>query len=474
MRDMAAETSSRAVSSPVHLPRTTCHAAGRRPEARQLFARDRRLVDDAPLVFMEIGAARRLRADCDAGHLVCPVPGCRDPRLITRGGSRRDHFAHRHVVDAIAHAPERWYHLCSKHLIGDWARRHYPEARVQVDHEAVDNGQIPDVLVAFPDGRRFAFEVQYAPLTIDAWRARHAGYGAHGIVDIWLFGHIPPHLRAARGRPGEPPRFVFSQLLEAVDLAGGVARWIDPDARAIRTPLHTLGWRRVRSPSGAWLLVEAPPEALDACSLDDRGLRAPADTAQAAVRAEHLAALAREVAHRVARSRQLDEHRRALVVHEQRRRLALEAAWEAYRHTRFADPNDVPAIIGEVGAHDAGIADYLPAHWHARLFEELIQGRIGSTFTYRRAVAPFLGSPAARPRAVYRALSAYLERLRRAGYVDYRADAAGYIGTEIRVLADTKHGPETRLSAASGQHRGGATGAAQEGRRSRGIHSRED
>jgi hypothetical protein len=417
---------------------------------RQLFARDRRLPDDAPLVFIEIGGAGRLRDACAAGHLVCPVPGCPDPRLITRGGSRRDHFAHRHVVDATTHAPEGWYHLCGKHLMGDWARRRYPGARVQVDHEAVDNGQVPDVLVAFPDGPRFVFEVQYAPLTIDAWRARHAGYRAHGIVDIWLFGHIPPHLRAARARPGEPRRFVFSHLLEAVELAGGTARWIDPDERAIRTPLHAVGRDRLRSPTGAWLLVEAPPEPLDACYLDNGGLRAPADAAQAAVRSEHLAELAREVAHRAVRSRQLDEHRRAIMAHAQRKRLALETAWEVYRRTKFTNPDDVPAIIAEVGAQDEGIDDYLPAHWHAVLFEQVIQGRIGRTFTYRRAVAPFLGGPRARPRAVYRALSAYLERLRRAGYVEYRADAAGYIGGHIRVLADTKHRPGASRSVGSG------------------------
>ena len=450
MRDLPVDTSSPAASTTVHLPPSTRHGAGRRPEVRQLFARDRRLPDDAPLVFIDIGAAQRLRAECDAGHLVCPVPGCQDPRLIARGGSRRDHFAHRHLVDAVTHAPERWYHLCAKHLIGDWVRRHYPQARVQVDHEAVDNRQVPDVLVVFPDGRRFAVEVQYAPLTIDAWQARHAGYRAHGIADSWLFGHIPPHLRAARGRPGEPPRFVFSHLLEAVDLAGGIARWIDPDERTIRTPLHAVGWRRVRSPSGAWLLVEAPPEPLEVCWLDKDGLRAPADTAQAAARAEHLAELAREVTHRAVRSQQLDEHRRAVAACAQRQQQALEAAWEVYRCTRFTNPNEIPAIIAEVGAHDTGIADYLPAHWHARLFEEVIQGRIGSTFTYRRAVAPFLGSPAAPPWAVYRALSAYLERLRRAGYVDYRADNGGYIGGQIRVLADTRHRPETRPSTASG------------------------
>ena len=248
------------------------HSARHWSEVRQLFARDRRLGQDAPLVFIEIGAARQLRAACHAGDLVCPFPGCPDSRLITRGGTRRDHFAHRRALDTIVHAPERWYHLCSKYLIGDWVRRLFTEARVQIVHEAVDNGQVPDVLVVCPDGRRLAFEVQYAPLTIAAWRARHDGYRAQGIVDIWLFGHIPPHFRAARARPGEAPRFVFTELLEAVELAGSIARWIDPDVRAVRTPLHALGWQRVRSPSGAWLLVETRADPLDACLLEGGGV----------------------------------------------------------------------------------------------------------------------------------------------------------------------------------------------------------
>jgi hypothetical protein len=422
------------------------HGTGRRPELRQLFARDRRLDLNAPLVFIEIGAAGRLRAECHAGHLVCPFPACPDARLITRGGSRRDHFAHRRAADSVTHAPEGWYHLCAKYLVGDWVQRHYPAARVQVDREAVDNGQVPDVLVVFPDGRRFAFEVQYAPLTVDAWRARHAGYRAQGIVDVWLFGHVPPHLRAARGRPGEAPRFILSQLLEAVELEGGVARWIDPDERSVRTPLHAVGWRRVRSQTGAWLLVEAPPEPLEACRLDEGGLCAPADAGQAATRPAHLAELARAVADRADRNQHLEEHRRGVAVHAERRKLALEAAWEAYRRTRFANPDAVPDILAAVGAHDAGIADNVPAHWHARLFEAVIQGRIGSTFRYRHAAALFLGSPTARPRAVYRALNAYLERLRQAGYVDFRTTPDGHIGAEIRVLADTKHTPDASLA----------------------------
>lgn len=172
----------------------------------------------------------------------------------------------------------------------------------------------------------------------------------------------------------------------------------------------------------------------------------PRDAAQAAVRAEHLAELAREVADREVRSQHLDEHRRAVAAYTQRRRSALEAAWEGYRRAKFSNPDDVPAIIAEVAAPDEGIDDYLPAHWHAVLFEDVIQGRIGTNFTYGRAVAPFLRAPRARPRAVYCALSAYLERLRRAGYVEYRTNATGYIGDHIRVLADTKHPPDTRRS----------------------------
>ena len=90
---------------------------------------------------------------------------------------------------------------------------------------------------------------------------------------------------------------------------------------------------------------------------------------------------------------------------------------------------------------DRGIAAYLPAHWHARLFEEVIQGRCGQTFSYRRAAAPFLRDTLAEPRSVYRALTAYLVRLRQAGYVAFEATSTGYITSPIRVLADTRHPP---------------------------------
>jgi len=54
---------------------------------------------------------------------------------------------------------------------------------------------VPDVLVEFPDGRRFAFEIQYAAMTQDEWTWRQTGYLLQGITPIWIFGHLPRYLR---------------------------------------------------------------------------------------------------------------------------------------------------------------------------------------------------------------------------------------------------------------------------------------
>ena len=44
-------------------------------EHRQLYARDTRLSEDAPLVYIGEGQAPGLRPDCRTGNLICPVPG---------------------------------------------------------------------------------------------------------------------------------------------------------------------------------------------------------------------------------------------------------------------------------------------------------------------------------------------------------------------------------------------------------------
>lgn len=166
-------------------------------ERRQLFARDLRGAQDAELVFIPEDGAEGVREACRAGYLVCPVADCPDPRYIAKGGSRRHHFAHH--GGAGGHAPESFYHQVGKQLLAAHIRKRQPQAEVAVEGH-VENGQVADVLVRSPlSGRRYAFELQYSPLTVEAWRARHEGYRALGIIDCWVFGHTPPHLRAAAG-----------------------------------------------------------------------------------------------------------------------------------------------------------------------------------------------------------------------------------------------------------------------------------
>lgn len=153
----------------------------------QVFARDRRLGPDAPLVFLAHGQADALREDARAGHLVCPLADCQDNRFVVHGGTeRRHHFKHRH--GAGGHAPETIAHHTAKHLIARWLRSFYPDAQVHADTKEVETGQRPDVLLVLEDGTHVAYEVQFAALTAETWQARHDRYTSGGIKDVWLFG----------------------------------------------------------------------------------------------------------------------------------------------------------------------------------------------------------------------------------------------------------------------------------------------
>jgi hypothetical protein len=285
---------------------------------------------------------------------------------------------------------------------------------------------------------------------VEEWRRRHEGYRQQGIVDIWLFGHLRPHLR--RPRPSSfrtqediERSVMVGDLLRAVLGAGLPVRFVNADERAIATVL----WEQ--SPLGlrSWGEPYVEIEALDAACLDAAGLLMPVDAAEAAAVAARLEEEARERAEEERWERE-QQRREAQVAARERfkqERLAEQAlTWHEARprflkHVRLPE---VPLIIRQHANADGGIY-WHPEHWKARLFVDVIEGRIGETFTFKEAAHPFWEKQASSRQRVSRALCSYLFLLKRRGYVDFDADGY-FIEGPIRVLADLHNAPHARAT----------------------------
>jgi len=205
---------------------------GRRHEGHgaQVFARDMRVPPDAPLFYLDRGQADGVRADVNAGHLVCPIGDCPDPRFTVRGGSKRDGFAHRAGVHG--HGPETVAHHTSKQLVAAWLRVQHPDAHLDVDTREVENGQRPDVTLTLTDGTVVAYEVQFAALEQREWQHRHDGYRALGIRDVWLFGG-KHYDRRPRRSSAEPDAVAVHPVFHSVLAAGHPMLLIDPWAETV-------------------------------------------------------------------------------------------------------------------------------------------------------------------------------------------------------------------------------------------------
>lgn len=410
-------------------------------ETRQLFALDRR---SGRIVELREGRARELRPDCHAGHLVCPIESCENRAFTTVGGSRRHHFRHR-VPGARAHGRESYYHQLGKALLGQSLADRYPEARVVVDREALDNAQRPDVLVEFLDGRRFAFELQYSPLGLENWHARHAGYESQGLIDVWLLGHLPPHLRPSRYHREE--RFAWAlevtELARTIYASGSLARFFNPDERTIATALLESGERFLRG----WDAMTLAFDPLEACEIRGDRFWTPTDDLEEKARAL-----------RLAEERRREEEQARLLAEQERRRRERKriAAWRARRQeqaarrwTLEAEPRFLslvglartPPIIERELRADRGIHLH-PAHWHAQVYWRFLHRRIGSSFSFGRAARPFYATQEKHKRGARIALAGYLFELRRKGFVTFSSEGT-WIESEILVLADLDHPPES-------------------------------
>jgi hypothetical protein len=406
-------------------------------ERRQLWARDTRRPLESPLVYLRTGEAEALRLDCREGRLVCPIPDCAAPKITTRAGSRRDHFAH---LSGGGHGPETLHHYTAKALVGAWLRKRHPEAAVTIDLRTVESGRQPDVLVEFDDGRRFAFEIQYAGLTQAEWAKRHRDYGRDGIIDIWLFGHTR-FLRAARTDVFDHPegRFTLGPLLETVDHAAAGLLWIDPDEQKlfIRRRYSGAGhdsW----SKHGIRPTVEVAAVDLALCRLEEWRLWTPIEPDELEgkrIYDERMRKARRQEAEDRRRYREDQEREREVRQHARAMRAAQQTSWERYRAKIVAAYGAIPPIL--LRDHRTARGMLLePAHWHGLLVGSFINRRVGRLFTTDEVVEFFdsrrLFDPGFDHEAV---VEDYLYVLRRHGFIDFAARGPFLEGPAL-VLAD--------------------------------------
>lgn len=421
-------------------------------DTRQLFALDRR---SGRIVYLHEGAADAFRADCAAGHLICPLPRCADPRYLAVGGLiRRHHFRHR-TAGLPPHDERAWNHQTAKLLLGQHLRDRHPDLSIAVNEDTQDASDSPDILVRTPAGGVLAIEVQYARLTVERWRERHDAYAAEKTRDVWIFGHLPPHFRRPRHGQEAEEAVQLGSLLRAVSWAHMPVYFIDPDRRELATAL-------IESGSLYGQLAEFAIDPLDTVQIEDGELMTPGTRRELAAIAERQRR-EREEQERFARETQ--RRRPRSVVDAARTSEApvppapdpgadesVRARQTAAEEWQQAIPeflaqvglDRVPEIVSYEQPGDYVIA-LAPAHWHARLIYRWIEGRIGESFSFRDAAALFAEDDPENAHRIYEAVSLYLLHLRRSGYVHFETSGRDIYGP-ITVLADLKHPPSERLA----------------------------
>lgn len=234
-------------------------------ETRLVVAAYRDPSRQGELYYLEDNTAHSLR-EWTRAKLRCPFHDCPKPDLkaVARSG-RRDGFSH--LPGAHKHAPESIHHLQGKAVIAAWLRRLLGDDAVEVE-AAIDTQRtrVADVLSKLPDGTRVAFEIQYASISDQEWRERHASYADQGILDIWLWGHT----RLGRARRSAPTTFKLSQAQLAALDAGQPVLFLNPETKEVAIAYSD--WDgQPSTPIGSFVEVEVVP--LHHCSVDSNGLR---------------------------------------------------------------------------------------------------------------------------------------------------------------------------------------------------------
>lgn len=280
-------------------------------DTRMVWATERS--DRSQVVYLEDGTAREMRARTKA-ELACIVPECDLPLTTHARTTKRDGFVHlRHPDDAL-HSAESLMHQQAKAVVVAWLRTKYPHVRIDPEVVLVNGERRPDVYAENPaTGNRLAFEVQYSPLTVEQWDRRHEWYADHGIVDVWLFGHVGNQRRRGANVNCD---VVTNALQQHILQVGELLWWIEPTACVIATPYvtgyeHDLGSYNASPHPGERELL------FDLSVLNDAWLTARGFRTESLVEMDKLT-------DRVAAARERAQQR--VLVHEAEARAALAAA----------------------------------------------------------------------------------------------------------------------------------------------------
>jgi hypothetical protein len=210
-------------------------------EERFLWGLDSRT---GAMFFLEENAGHD-QHDHVVANVVCPVPGCGAALTTVHSTVKRDHLRHL-VKDTGGHGLESFFHAQGCALVHSWLTERYPGCTViREEYTNAEGERRADVLITAPSLEKMAFEVQYSPLTHDAWTERHESYQAQGIQDVWLFGHTEKQLKldiadTLRSKPA----------LDAVAATGVPVLFINPTTEQLAIAVE---WANRYSWSHGWI-----------------------------------------------------------------------------------------------------------------------------------------------------------------------------------------------------------------------------
>lgn len=332
-------------------------------ETRQVWALER--ASGRPR-FLAEGMADRCR-EVAKREWRCPVPDCLG-EITTIGGDRRHHFRH---TNGDKHSDgESMAHLAAKAMLAEWARQTVPDGvreEESVKDRAQDVHRVADVMVTWPNARKYAFEVEYKTFTPEAWGAKQNDYDTQSVGCSWLLGHT--RVKPVGDPEGEVVRVRLNPLASAIAASGRLVLFINPITRQIGTVASDREFTRRASGHMAegWIRVDS----LEACGLHpEHGIITPS-----------MAQIERATRDREEAERAEREHQRQkqeLWKQKQRRREEKierinaqnkerweESTWRARAVELWGDR--LPKVLEQSGKHARGIHAE-PVQWHTMLY----------------------------------------------------------------------------------------------------------